>query len=34
MACYLTDLKQQYAGDSEGLGMVGEVLDSLMQAKR
>ena len=33
MSCYLADLKQQYAGDDSGLGMVGEVLDSLMQLK-
>ncbi|NIP93287.1 MAG: cyclic nucleotide-binding domain-containing protein, partial [Akkermansiaceae bacterium] len=30
LGCYLADLKQQYADDESHLGMVGEVLDSLM----
>lgn len=33
MSCYLVDLKEQYAGDDSHLGMVHEVLDSLMQLK-
>ncbi len=33
MSCYLTDLKQQYAGEEGHLGMVHEVLDELMQLK-
>lgn len=33
MSCYLADLKEQYAGDEGHLGMVHEVLDSLMQLK-
>lgn len=33
MSCYLVDLKKQYAGDDSHLGMVHEVLDSLMQLK-
>lgn len=34
MSCYLVDLKQQYADQEGGLGMVHEVLDSLLQPKR
>ena len=33
MGCYLVDLKQQYAGEEGHLGMVHEVLDSLMGMK-
>ncbi|MCP5532504.1 MAG: cyclic nucleotide-binding domain-containing protein [Akkermansiaceae bacterium] len=31
MSCYLVDLKRQYADESNHLGMVGEVLDSILQ---
>jgi len=34
MACYLSDLKAQYADDDSHLGMVHEVLDSLLQLKQ
>ena len=34
MASYLTDLKQQYAGESNHLGMVHEVLDSFLHPKK
>jgi CRP-like cAMP-binding protein len=34
MASYLTDVKQQYAGESNHLGMVHEVLDSFLNKKR
>lgn len=33
MASYLTDLKQQYAGETGQLGMVHEVLDSFLHPK-
>ena len=33
MSCYLADLKQQFGDDESHLGMVHEVLDSLMQLK-
>lgn len=33
MNCYLTDLKHQYADETNHLGMVHEVLDSLMQIR-
>lgn len=33
MSCYLTDLKRQYAGEEGHLGMVHEVLDTLMNLK-
>ncbi|MGB6219870.1 Crp/Fnr family transcriptional regulator [Haloferula sp.] len=33
LTCYITDLKQQYEGDEGHLGMVHEVLDSLVHLK-
>jgi len=33
LSCYLVDLQRQYAGDESHLGMVHEVLDSLMRVK-
>lgn len=33
MSRYLVDLKRQYAGDEHHLGMVGEVLDSILQQR-
>lgn len=33
MSCYLIDLKRQYAGDTGHMGMVHEVLDSLMHSR-
>jgi CRP-like cAMP-binding protein len=33
MSCYLTDLKRQYEGEEGHLGMVHEVLDSIMNLK-
>jgi CRP-like cAMP-binding protein len=33
MSCYLVDLKRQYEGEEGHLGMVHEVLDSLMNLK-
>ena len=34
MSSYLTDLKQQYAGESNHLSMVHEVLDSFLHPKK
>lgn len=33
MSCYLVDLKRQYADESNHLGMVGDVLDSILQQR-
>lgn len=33
MSAYLSDLKKQYSGQDDHLGMVGDVLDSLLNAK-
>ena len=33
LTCYITDLKQQYEGEEGHLGMVHEVLDSLVHLK-
>jgi len=33
MSAYLSDLKKQYSGQQDHLGMVGDVLDSLLNTK-
>lgn len=34
MSAYLSDLKKQYSGQDNHLGMVGDVLDSLLNTKK